>query len=254
MKNVFYDPRRDDSNPYEGEAAPYYGAEPAPQAMDDGIYIAGAESENEPERRGCSWLLVFVMLAILGVIALIYWGANRMIYTMIVKPSSVNYSMVSLLPTERIQIPSADLQLQIYYIAGGRALAPETRRLRKPATENERLRLITQELMQPPAGKLLENPLPGGTTIRGAYLLNNIAYVDLSIEFTKVDRPTPLRERLAIYALVNSIMLNNRSIQGVQIMIDGRPAATAWGWIDLTSPLGPDLALETPANEPGDMQ
>lgn len=253
MKNVFYDPRRDDSNPHEGRAEAYYDQEPASQPMEHGIYIAGAEGEDEAERRGCSWLLVFVMLAILGVIALVYWGANRMYYTMLVQPSPINYGMVSMLPSGRIQTPSPDLQLQIYYIAGGRALAPETRRLRKPATENERLRLITQELMQPPAGKLLENPLPGGTTIRGAYLLNNIAYVDLSIEFTKVDRPTPLRERLAIYALVNSIMLNNRSIQGVQIMIDGRPAATAWGWIDLTSPLGPDLALETPANEPGQM-
>ena len=241
MKNVFPEHRREPLTPYDDRG----GEALAPPEIDPPMI----EPENETAR-GCGWLLVFILTLVVGIIALVSWGVIHMVIGTTVQPLHQNYRTLSLRPAQRIQAPKAEMQLQIYYVARGRALAAEMRRLRKPATENERLRLIAQELRKPPSGKLLENPLPPGTDIRGVYLLNGIAYVDLTIDFTKVERPTPLRERLAIYALVNSMMLNNRSIQGVQIMIDGRPANSAWGWLDISSPLGPDLSLENPGSTP----
>lgn len=255
MKYPYFDPRREDSAPYEERRPKYYDPAPTPASghggVDESLYITGGETEIE-RARGCSWLLVFILTFVVGSIALISYGVNRMIGATIVQELHQNYRAISLLPSHKIQTPKGDMQLQIYYIARGRALAPEARRLRRATSENERLRLIAQELRQPPSDRMLENPLPSGTEIRGVYLMNNIAYIDLSSEFTKVERATPLKERLAIYALVNSLALNNPSIQGVQIMINGWPAATAWGWLDISSPLGPDLSLQAPAREPGE--
>ena len=79
--------------------------------------------------------------------------------------------------------------------------------------------------------------------MRGVYLLDGIIYLDLSQTFTRPEEPTPLGERLAIYSLVNSFMLNLQSLRGVQILIEGQIAQSAWGWLDISTPLGPDLSL-----------
>jgi hypothetical protein len=258
MRNVFRDPRRDDPAGYDQDPRPYYGESDYPPPQDHGDpldpYEEGPLPEGEADveqGRGCSWILIFILMLAVGSVVLVSWGVTRVVLSGMVQPMREMYKTVSLMPARGVKSPQAEMQLQIYYMAGGRTLVPETRRLRKPASENERLRLIAQELRQPPTGKLLENPLPPGTEIHGVYLAGGIAYVDMNVEFTKVERPTPLRERLAIYALVNSLMLNNRSIQGVQILIDGHPAPTAWGWLDISGPLGPDLSLSRVPEAPG---
>lgn len=149
---------------------------------------------------------------------------------------------VSLLPTSGLQQTPPELQLQIYYIVGGQALAPQTRRLRKPAGGLERVYLVARELENPPGGAF-ESPLPHGAKIRGLYILEGIVWVDLTGEFLNPALASPQSERLAIYSLVNSFMLNEPSLQGVRFMIDGRPVTSAWGYLDLSRPLGADLSL-----------
>jgi hypothetical protein len=90
--------------------------------------------------------------------------------------------------------------------------------------------------------------LPKGTSIRALYVVGNVLWLDMSPAFLKPDNPSPLMERLVVYSLVNSFLLNDPNpsqptVVGVCFMVDGKPIDSAWGWLDLSSPLGADLSL-----------
>lgn len=70
-----------------------------------------------------------------------------------------------------------------------------------------------------------------------------VAYVDLSKEVTNAPVVGSSAELLAVYSLVNTITLNFPAIRRVQILIDGRPADTLAGHVDLSHPLFPDMTL-----------
>lgn len=234
------------NDPYAAPYAPPQGA-PAdylPEGYAD-------EEEDEPERgRGCSWFLILGLALILCVGALVTWGVREITNRNLAAPLTQTFQDASLMPSARVAPALSDLQIQIYYIAGGRALAAEPRQIRKPASTLERLHMIRQELAKPPKSTLLESPLPKGTTIRALFMLDRVVVVDLSPEFLKVESPTPQRERLMVYALVNSFLLNKGEDQSpdqgpiaVRLMVNGYPIDTALGWLDLSKPLGPDLSL-----------
>jgi hypothetical protein len=194
--------------------------------------------------RGCGWFVLLALSATLVLVLGLGFLINRISSQRLVQMIRQNFQEVSLTPTSAsVQPAQAERQLQIYYIVRGRALAPENRQLRNAATPAERIELISEEVSKPPATGFLQSPLPPGAIIRGKYVLGGVLWLDLSGDFLKAPNPTPLQERLAIYALVNSFMLNEPSLKGVQFMIDGKPVTTAWGWLDLSAPLGPDLAL-----------
>jgi hypothetical protein len=85
--------------------------------------------------------------------------------------------------------------------------------------------------------------LPGKTVIRAAYILDGIVWIDLSKDFQQPKNPSPLAERLTVYALVDTFLLNAPDLLGVRILVEGQPVSTAWGWLDLSAPLGINLSL-----------
>jgi hypothetical protein len=230
------EPRRDEDLPRpaddetEGEEGEDYGE--------------GYDEEPEAEDRpGRGQRLLTTALLLIGAIFILIWGVGQLIDRGIVKRINEKFSQVSLLPANRLQPVNPELQLKIYYIIGDQALAAEVRQLAQPAHGVERLNLIKHEIMTPPSSRLLRSPLPPHTQIRSLFLKDGIAWVDLSMDFLKVDAPTPMQERLAIYALVNSFTMNEPGVKGVRLTIDGKPVQTAWGWLDLSSPLDKNLSL-----------
>ena len=218
-------------------------ADPAARYGEDDLPFG----EGRPHGRAGRGWGCFLLLALSVTLALVLGlgflingiSSQRLVHTI-----RQNFQEVSLTPTSAsVQPAQAEGQLQIYYIVRGRALAPENRQLRHAATPAERIELIGAEISKRPATGFLQSPLPPGAVIRGKYVLGGVLWLDLSGDFLKAPNPTPLQERLAIYALVNSFMLNEPSLKGVQFMIDGKPVTTAWGWLDLSAPLGADLAL-----------
>lgn len=246
MKSFFKRPEKiHDLPPYEQDPAYFQeqGAGPGdPRDGNDESYSEEDELEAG-QGRGCSWFLIMGLALVLCVIGGVIWGVREISSRNMAKPLAQSFNNISLLPAPRIEPEKGNMQIQIYYIIRGQALAADSRQIRKPATGIERMHLIAQQFTTPPKSGLLQNPLPEGTTLRGLYLLDGIVWLDLSAEFLNVKNPTPLQERLSIYALVNSFLLNDPTLKGVRIMIDGKPVSTAWGWLDLSSPLGPDLSL-----------
>lgn len=221
----------------------------APDSMDE-LAKAPTETVVVEERSwftGCSW---FFLLGLAVVAALVFagvWGVRQVMQRSYVRDLDTHFQDVSLLPTRMLKPLQPEMQIQLYFIVRGQALAVQTRRLTHTAGAIERVHLIAQELANPPATGLFESPLPKGTVIRGVFIHEGIVWIDLSGEFLAAGKQSgiasPHRERLAIYALVNSFMLNDQSLQGVQVLVEGKPISSAWGWLDLSSPLGPDLSL-----------
>ncbi len=153
------------------------------------------------------------------------------------------FQEINLLPGKDFRPTSPESSLQVFLTEDGMTLTPHLSRLKRNAPGPEKDHLILQELFTPRKGLLARPAAPDGTRVRGFYRLGRTAYLDLTEEFVHPAQPTPHGERLAVYATINSILLNNSDLDAVQLLIEGKPIETAWGWLDCSSPLGADLSL-----------
>ena len=226
---------------------------PEPSQFENGVYFESPADEPtlppppEPERaaRGgcCGWGALMILIALIAAVCGLWWALRAAVTRGVAEPVQQTFDQVSLLPSDRIQIAEPDLEIKLFYVAQGRELEAQPFRLPKPGGTAERVHIIAQQLQAAPPSDSLASPLPKGTTIRAVYVLNGIVWLDLSKEFLTPAKPTALGERLAVYGLVNSFLLNDQTLRGVRILVDGRQISSAWGWLDLSNPLGPDLSL-----------
>jgi len=87
-------------------------------------------------------------------------------------------------------------------------------------------------------------PLPPQTRVLAVFASEQgVAYVNLSKEAVAGHSGGVTGERLAVYAIVNSITANLPAIRRVQLLIDDKPAETFAGHVDLSRPLWPDMTL-----------
>lgn len=86
--------------------------------------------------------------------------------------------------------------------------------------------------------------LPGATDLRGLFITEpGVAYVDLTGNVIEAYPGGSETERMTVYSIVNSLVLNIPRIKTVKILIDGRESMTLAGHIDLRSPFRADLLL-----------
>ncbi len=198
-----------------------------------------AEPAGAVERPGCGWSLLLGLMGMAALLIFGLWAAHEINRRNIVQPLAGSYRM---LPENQPRPQEAEQELKIYFIAGGQFLTAQSRTSRDATDATARIHQIARELANPPAGGLMESPLIGGAP-RGVYILGGIVYVDLNRDFLQPKHPSPALERLTIFSIVNSFMLNVPNLNGVQILVDGQTIRSAWGWMDISTPLGPDLSL-----------
>jgi spore germination protein GerM len=86
--------------------------------------------------------------------------------------------------------------------------------------------------------------IPEGTRLREMYISREgIAYVDFSRELRENHPSGTAAEVATVFAIVNSLTSNYKSIKRVSILIDGNERETLNGHVDLTRPLLPRLDL-----------
>jgi hypothetical protein len=210
--------------------------------LDDPDTNEAADDEEEAGGGGWGLLLALLLIAALGAGG--WWGVRTAQRRGWLQELERTYSEVSLLPGPLVRPARPEQEIQIYYAVNDRGLDYRSYRLRHEAANNaERVDLIRQALSNPNDPDHFRSPLPENTTIRAAYILDGIVWVDLSKEFQRPEHPSPLGERLTVYALVNTFLLNAPDLRGVRILVEGQPVTTAWGWLDLSGPLGVNLSL-----------
>ena len=102
---------------------------------------------------------------------------------------------------------------------------------------------IIEALIKGPAGELART-LPAATALRALYITaEGVCYVDLTAD-VKENYPGGVKsELLALYSIVNSLILNLSEIEAVKILIDGQESATLAGHIDLQYPVKANMLL-----------
>jgi germination protein M len=115
-------------------------------------------------------------------------------------------------------------------------LRPEERDIPKPAGAGAYLRVIFAELQRGPKRDDLVGPLPAKVQLRNAFLVPEGEIVldlavDASLSFGS-------DEELTIVAcVVDTVLQNVADTRAVRLLVNGEPAETLGGHVDLTRPL-----------------
>jgi hypothetical protein len=217
-------------------------ADPDPWTMNA---PAGQEDNWDDAERVGGWRLLFALIFLTALGFGGWWAMRQAQQQGWLDQFHRAYGDVSLLPGTLARPSDPALEIQVYYVApNGRALDWRVYKLRRaPANDAERVDLACQAIAAGAGADRQCPPLPPNVKLRGAYVLDGIVWIDLSKEFLQPENPTPLGERLTIYALIDTFLLNVPDLQGARLLVDGQPVRTAWGWMDLSSPIGVNLSL-----------
>lgn len=132
----------------------------------------------------------------------------------------------------------------LFFESPAMMLAPETRDVALPENRAGALSIVVRELFKGSANAAVPRLFPADTVVRGAYLVNDTAFVDLG-------GPTlsqgwgvgSHQELMAVYSLVETVTANFPEAKRVRVLVDGVPAETLGGHISLAHSLGPKHEL-----------
>lgn len=122
-------------------------------------------------------------------------------------------------------------------------LHPEAREIAAGPSAAEEAERALAELIKGSA-KDLVSPLPAETRVRQVFVTKDgIAYVDFGREIMEKFSYGSSSELAAVYAVVNTLAFNFKSIKKVAILVEGAEKETLGGHIDLTQPFFPDYSI-----------
>lgn len=137
------------------------------------------------------------------------------------------------------------LIVEIYFpSAEETGLIAEAREIFATSAPGDRAKQIVADLISGPATDRAVRGLPRATQLRQIYVLEDgVAYLDFSDELRNGLGGGSSEELLAIYSIVDSVVLNVPEIRRVGFLITGKPVETLNGHLSLRKPLRPDISL-----------
>ena len=112
-------------------------------------------------------------------------------------------------------------------------LVPEKRKI--PQTPSL-ARQVVSELINGPKNSDFYPTIPEGTIVNEVYIVDDIAYIDLSEEIFKNHSGGSSGELMTVYSIVNTLT-EILPIKGVQILVEGNEMKSLAGHIDISMPL-----------------
>jgi len=136
------------------------------------------------------------------------------------------------------------LNVHLYFATRDNAfLTAEQRGFIQSADPAEMGTLIIDTLVKGPRHELMPT-LPAQTSLRAIYIGDDgTAYVDFSENIRQYHCGGVQTERLSVFSIVNSLILNIPEITAVKILIGGKDVRTLAGHIDLRFPFKADMLL-----------
>ena len=137
-----------------------------------------------------------------------------------------------------------NLGIHLYFATRDNAyLTAEQRGFVQPAGTVKLGELIIETLINGPRKELMPT-LPAETVLKALYVgSDGTAYVDFSENLRRHHPGGAQLERLTIFSIVNSLILNIPEISAVKILIGGKESQTLAGHIDLRFPLKANMLL-----------
>ena len=122
-------------------------------------------------------------------------------------------------------------------------LFPQEREIASSSQISSQAKAILGELISGPTTSSLVPTIPPKTQVRAVYVKDKCVYADFSLALREEHPGGSSGELLTVYSIVNSLLDNLPSQSEVQILIQGRPADTLAGHIDVREPLRLNLDL-----------
>jgi spore germination protein GerM len=178
------------------------------------------------KRKGRFWLLILVAIG-LGFGAAFYLGK-----VFFPGPESVSSSS-----RVRDSIPVREAitrKVHLYFAhRKGNYLQAEERKI---ATEDtiSAIEAIITALFEGPDNPKLVSTIPAGSRLLHIFVTDDgTAYLDFASELSRLHPGGVTAERLTLYAIVNSLVLNLEQVERVQLLFEGKPASTLSGHLDI---------------------
>lgn len=132
----------------------------------------------------------------------------------------------------------------ILYFASpeGDRLQPEARRVGPCVDIEECLADVVDELVNGPLGEL-QPTLPSGAVVRSVAIDGDTATIDWGNGLRNGLPSGSSAEMTAVYSVVDTVVKNFPAIGKVRFLIEGEPAETLKGHLDLRDPLTADFSL-----------
>jgi spore germination protein GerM len=178
------------------------------------------------KRKSRFWLLLVVAIG-LGFGAAFFLGKLFFPRTESVSPSS----------RVRNSIPVREAitrKVHLYFAnQKGNYLQAEERKIVAEDTISAMEAIITA-LMEGPDDPKLVSTIPPGSRLLHIFVTDDgTAYLDFSSELSSLHPGGVTAERLTLYAIVNSLVLNLEQVERVQLLFEGQPASTLCGHLDI---------------------
>lgn len=178
------------------------------------------------KRKGRFWLLLVVAI-VLGFGASFFLGKLFLPRSESVSPSSrvSDSSSVREAITRKVHLYFADRK--------GNYLQAEERKILAGDTTSA-IEAIIAALLEGPDDPKLVSTIPAGSRLLHIFVTDDgTAYLDFSSELSRLHPGGITAERLTLYTIVNSLVLNLEEVERVQLLFEGKPASTLSGHLDI---------------------
>ncbi len=179
------------------------------------------------KRKRRPWLLLVAAVA-LGFAAAFFLGKHFFSAPESTTPhSKIRHSV---LPVQA----ASTRKVHLYFASRkGRFLQAEERKIQATDTGSA-IEAIVSALLEGPEDAKLVSTIPAGSKLLHTFITDDgTAYVDFNPELSLLHPGGVTAELLTIYAIVNSIVLNLDSVERVQLLLEGNPAPTLAGHLDI---------------------
>lgn len=175
------------------------------------------------------FLIVILCLIIVGVIVLLWM--NNLNYRELISQEGEKG------PSVQESEDTLVREVKLYFGADRNVWQVEKREISSPSIQLEdRVKDVVEALLKGPE-ELRYTPIPKGTQLIRIFLdQDGIVYLDLSEDVRENHPGGTWGEMMTIYSLVNTVMENFHTINGVKIMIMGKEIETLKGHIDTRYP------------------
>jgi spore germination protein GerM len=178
------------------------------------------------KRKGRFWLLLVVAI-LLGFGASFFLGKLFLSRSESVSPSSRVSDSISVQEaiTRKVHLYFADRK--------GNYLQAEERKILAEDTISA-IEAIIAALLEGPDDPKLVSTIPAGSRLLHIFVTDDgTAYLDFSSELSRLHPGGITAERLTLYTIVNSLVLNLEQVERVQLLFEGKPVSTLSGHLDI---------------------
>ena len=171
------------------------------------------------------WLLLFAVMGFGLGLAL----TLAKIFSPGLKPPTGQSRVRNPLPVQA----AAAQKVHLYFASrNGRYLQAEERRIEAKDTASA-IEAIVEALLEGPQDSRLASTIPEGVQLLHLFVTaDGTAYVDFTEKLSRSHPGGVSAERLTVYAIVNSLVLNLDAVERVLLLLEGEPQATLAGHID----------------------